>query len=129
MNKRIYWSLGLGVVGLFLVQKQTYWFSGTFWQDIKTSGLGAFGGALMGFLLGCIVERTADERPRRLKVLYWLLVMAIFGSFFGFGKEVPVGTTLIVFAVTIGIGLVLGLLQYFLQPGKQQDGTRPAADR
>src|SRR5260370_21989412 len=81
MNKKIYWSLGVGLLGLLVVQKGTYWFSVTYLHDIVTSVLGAFGGAIIGFLLGCIVENTTDERSRRFKVLYWLLVMAILGSF------------------------------------------------
>jgi phosphate/sulfate permease len=115
MKKRIYWGLGVGLVGLLLVQKETYWVSGTYLHDVVTSVLGAVGGVTIGFLIGCIVEKTTDERSRRLKVLCWLLVMAIFGSSLGFGKGVRVSTTLTVLASTLGIGLVIGLLQYFLQ--------------
>jgi phosphate/sulfate permease len=115
MNERIYWSLGVGLLGLLLVQKGTYWFSVTYLHDTVNSVLGAFGGAIIGFLLGCIVENTTDERSRRFKVLYWLLVMAIFGSFLGFGKGVPVSMTMTVLASTLGIGLLIGLIQYFLQ--------------
>jgi len=115
MKKRIYWGLGVGLLGLLLAQKGTYWFSATYLHDIVTSVLGAFGGVLIGFLISCIVEKPTDERSRRFKVLYWLLVMAIFGSFLGFGKGVRVSMTLTVLASTLGIGLVFGLLQYFLQ--------------
>ena len=118
MNRRFYWGLGVGLLGLLLVQKGTYWFRVTYPHDIVTSVLGASGGATIGFLLGCIVEKTTDERTRRFKLLYWLLVMAIFGSFLGFGKGVPAGTTLIVLASTLGIGLAIGLLQYILQRPK-----------
>jgi len=118
MNRRIMWSLGVGLVGLLLAQKHTYWYSASFARDIFTSALGALGGALIGYLLGCIVENASDERHRRVKVLYWLLVMATFGSFLAFGKGVPLNTTLVVLASTLGIGLVVGLVQYFLQRPK-----------
>jgi len=90
----------------------------SFARDIFTSALGALGGALIGYLLGCIVENASDERHRRVKVLYWLLVMATFGSFLAFGKGVPLNTRLVVLASTLGIGLVVGLVQYFLQRPK-----------
>jgi len=115
MKKRIFWSLSVGLLGLLLVQKSTYWFSVTYLHDAATSVVGALGGTVIGFLLGCIVEKTTDERSRRAKVLYWLLVTGIFGSFLGFGKGVPASTTLTVFACTLGIGLAVGLLQYFLE--------------
>lgn len=101
-----------------MVQKRTYWFSVTYLHDIVTSVLGAVGGAVVGFLLSCIVERSTGQWSRRFKVVYWLLVMAIFGSFLGFGNGVPASQTLTVMAWTLGIGLVLGLLQYFLQRPK-----------
>jgi len=44
--------------------------------------------------------------------------MATFGSFLAFGKGVPLNTTLVVLASTLGIGLVVGLVQYFLQRPK-----------
>jgi hypothetical protein len=106
VRKRIYWGLGVGLLGLLFTQKGTYWFSATYLHDIVTSVLGAFGGVLIGFLISCIVEKTTDERSRRFKVLYWFLGMAIFGSFLGFGKGVRVSMTLTVLASTLGIGLV-----------------------
>ena len=45
-------------------------------------------------------------------------MMAIFGSFLGFGKGIPVTMTLTVLASTLGIGLAIGLLQYFIQRPK-----------
>lgn len=105
-------------MGLLLAQKHTYWYSVSFKRDIFTSALGALGGAVIGYLLGCIVENTNDERRRRVKVLYWLLVMATFGSFLAFGKGVPLDTTLAVLGSTLGIGLVVGLIQYFIQRPK-----------
>ena len=50
-------------------------------------------------LLGCIVERPSDERQRRLKVLYWVLIMAILGLYLGIGRRVPVITTAMVLRV------------------------------
>ena len=115
MRKRMFWSLGLSMVGLLLAQKQTYWVPGTYFDDIKTSTLAVGGFGVAGFLLGCIVDKTPDERQRRAKLLYWLVVMAIFGSFLGFGKGVSANTTIAVFAWTLGIGLVIGTLQYFFE--------------
>ena len=65
MNKRIYWSLGVGLLGLLLVRKGTNWFSVTYLHDTVISVLGAFWGAIIGFLLGYIAENTTDERSRR----------------------------------------------------------------
>lgn len=118
MNKRIAWSLGVGLVGLYLAQKQTYWLQGTFLRDIRTCTIATLGCAAAGFFLGCIVEKTRDERSRRIKLFYWMLVMGIFGSFVAFGKGVPVSQALIVMAWSLGIGLGLGLLQYFLAAPK-----------
>lgn len=105
-------------MGLLLAQKQTYWYSASLPRDIFTSALGALGGGVIGYLLGYIVENASDERHRRVKILCWLLVMATFGSFLGFGKGVPFSTTLVVLASTLGIGLVFGFAQYFLQRPK-----------
>jgi len=118
MNRRIIWSLGVSFVGLLLAQKQTYWYSASFTHDIFTSALGVLGGGIIGYLLGCIAEDTSDERHRRVKVLYWLLVMTVFGMFLAFGKGVPLSTTLVVLGSTLAIGLVAGLTQYFLQRPK-----------
>lgn len=118
MRLRMYWSAGLSIVGLVLAQKQTYWVPGTYFRDIKTSIFAVVMSAVAGFLLGCIVEKAADERQRRMKILYWLIVMAIFGSFLGFGRGVLVSTTVAVFEWTLGIGFALGILQYFLQRPK-----------
>jgi MFS-type transporter involved in bile tolerance (Atg22 family) len=118
MRRRIYWSLGLGIVGLLLSEKQTYWLPGTYLRDIRTLALAVVGCAVAGFLLGCIAERTVDERHGRTKILYWLVVMAIFGSFLGLGKGVPIDTTVTVFAWTLGVGFGIGALQYFLQRPK-----------
>jgi hypothetical membrane protein len=118
MNKKVYWTLGLALVGLFLAEKQTYWLSVTYVYDVGTLALGACGGAVVGFFLACIVQNTTDERSRRFKILYWLLVMTAVGSFLGFGKGVPAKTTVTVMAWTLGIGFIVGLLQYFLQSKK-----------
>lgn len=118
MNRRIVWSLGVGLVGLLLAQKHTYWYSASIVRDIFASVLGVLGGTIIGYLLGCIVEETSDERHRRMKILYWLLVMATFGCFLAFGKGVPLNATLVVLGSTLGIGLMIGLIQYFFQPPK-----------
>jgi hypothetical protein len=118
MRKKIYWSLGTGLVGVLLAQKGAYGLPGTYLEDLGTFALGAIGGAIAGLLIGCIVEQTKDERKRQLKVLYWLLVMAILGSYLGIGRHVQIGTTFAVMMCTLGIGLLAGLLQYFMQSGK-----------
>jgi hypothetical protein len=115
MNRKLWWTFGVGLVGLLLATKETYWFPGTYFHDAESLTLGILAGTVIGFLFGCIVEKTADEWRRRAKVLYWLFAMAIFGSYMGFGKGVPTHTTLMVMAWTLGIGLAVGLLQYFLQ--------------
>lgn len=115
MNRKIVWSFGVGIVGLYLAQKQTYWLPGTYFHDALTSAAYAIGSAIAGFLMGCIVTKTVNERQRRLKIFYWLGVMGIFGTFLGSGKGVPISTTLTVLATTIGIGLMIGVLQYFFQ--------------
>jgi hypothetical protein len=115
MNRKLAWTLGVGLVGLLLAAKETYWFPGAYFRDAGILALGILAGALIGFLFSCIVERTADERRRRAKVLYWLFAMAVFGIYLGFGKGVPTHTTLMVMAWTLGMGLAVGLLQYFLQ--------------
>ena len=118
MKRKIYWSVGLAIVGLLIAQKQTYWVPGTYLFDIETSTVAIAGCAIAGFTLGCIVETTATERQRRLKILYWLVVMAILGSFIAFGNGVSVSTTATRLAWSLAVGLVIGILQYFLQRPK-----------
>jgi hypothetical protein len=115
MRKKTYWSIGLAVVGLLIAQKQTYWLPGTYLLDLETCTVAVVGCAIAGFTLGCIVETTTTERQRRLKILYWLVVMVILGSFLGFGRGVSVSTTATRLAWTLAVGLVAGVLQYFLQ--------------
>jgi len=115
MRRKLYWSLALGLVGALLAEKGTYWLSGTYLGDIETLALGLLGGALAGFLLGSIVERPTDERHRRLKIVYWLAVMAILGLYLGIGRRVPSTTTAVVLACTLGAGLLAGMLQYLVQ--------------
>jgi hypothetical protein len=86
MRRKIYWSAGLAIVGLLIAQKQTYWLPGTYLRDIETCGVAIVGCAIAGFTLGCIAERAATERQRRMKIFYWLAVMTIFGSFLGLEK-------------------------------------------
>ena len=114
MDKKLSWSLGLGLVGLCVAQKHTYWMPGTYLRDARTSAIAMIGCAAAGFLLGFIITKTPSERQRKLKVLSWLAVMGIFGSFLGIGKGVPLNTTLTVFAWILSVGLVIGILQYLL---------------
>jgi phosphate/sulfate permease len=118
VKKKVLWSLGLAIIGLFLAQKQVYWLPGTYSRDIETCSFAIVGCAVAGFIVGCIVERTKTERQRRPKILYWLLVTCILGSFLGLGRGVPVETTVTVLASTLLIGLVAGVFQFFLQPPK-----------
>ena len=118
MKRKIFWSVCLALVGLFIAQKQTYWLPGTYLLDIETCTVAIVGCAVVGFALGCIVETTATERQRRLKILYWLVVMAILGSFIAFGKGISISTTVTRLAWTLAVGVVIGVLQYFLQRPK-----------
>jgi hypothetical protein len=118
MKRKIYWSIGLAIVGFLIAQKQTYWLPGTYLLDIETCAVAIVGCAVAGFTLGCIVETTATEWQRRLKILYWLVVMAILGSFIAFGKGISVSTTATRLAWTLAVGLLIGVLQYFLQRPK-----------
>jgi len=121
MKKKIYWTLGVALVGFYLAQKQTYWFPETYLLDWTKSVLGILGGGTVGFLFGCIVEEASERKQRLLKVFYWLLLMAIVGYFLGAGKGVSLTLTVTVMACSIGLGLLLGVLQYFLQSGKKQE--------
>ena len=107
--------MAVGFVGFLLTTKKTIWIPGTYLDDAESLALGIIGGAVIGFLLSCIVEESTNERQRRAKVIYWLFVMAVFGCGLGFGKGVSTRTTLIRMAWTLGIGLTIGFLQYFLQ--------------
>jgi amino acid transporter len=118
MKRKIYWSVALATVGLLIAQEQTYWLPGTYLLDIETCAIAIVGCAAAGFTLGCIVEATTTERQRRLKILYWLVVMAILGSFIAFGKGISVSATATRLAWTLAVGLVTGVLQYFFQRPK-----------
>jgi hypothetical protein len=118
MKRKIYWSVGLAIVGLLIAQKETYWEPGTYLLDIETCTVAVVGCAVAGFTSGCIVDTTATERHRRLKILYWLVVMVILGSFIAFGNGISVRTTATRLAWSLVVGLVIGVLQYVLQRPK-----------
>lgn len=113
MKKKIVWTVGVALVGLLLATKETYWIAGTHVGDAAKLALGVVAGGSVGFFIGCIVEKTTDRRKRKLKVLYWTIALAVFGACLGFGRGVPVKQTVTVLTCTVGLGLVVGLLQYF----------------
>ena len=113
MRKRISWSFAVGLVGAFLAEKGTYWLPGTYLADLGALTFGFLGGAIAGFLLGCIVEKTRDEQHRRLKILYWVLATAILGVYLGVGKGASPSISITVIVSALGLGLVLGIVQYF----------------
>jgi hypothetical protein len=125
MKKKIAWTVGVALVGLLLATKGTYWLPGTYGGDSANLALGMAAGGLVGFLIGCIVEKTTDSRKRKLKVLYWTLALAVFGACLAFGRGVPIKQTVIVLTCTIGFGLVIGLLQYFWD---SRDASTPKVD-
>jgi len=118
MRKRIFWSVGVGLVGLYLATADTYWLPGTLLSDLSALAFGIVGGGFAGYSIARVAESVADERTRRLKVLHWLFVMAVLGCFLGFGRGVPIRNTLTVLACTLSIGLAVGTLQYYFQPPK-----------
>jgi hypothetical protein len=128
MKRRIYWSVGLAVVGLLIALKDTVWLPGIYLLDIVTCTVAIVGCAVAGFTLGCIVDRTGTERQRRMKILYWLVVMAILGSFIAFGKGISVSTTATRLAWSLAVGLVVGVLQYFLQRPKNCYLAKPPSE-
>ena len=117
MTKRFWWAISLSVLGLCMYQKQTYWLASSYLRDLRLSISGLLGGALVGYLIGTIVEKTKDQHQRRVKVAYWVVVLFIFGCFLGTGNGVGLTTTISVVGVCAAIGLAVGLLQYFFQPG------------
>ncbi|HEX5425928.1 MAG TPA: hypothetical protein VFW94_20435 [Candidatus Acidoferrales bacterium] len=113
MKKKMKWTIGVALVGGLLSTKGAYWLPGTYAADAANVALAMIPGGLIGFLIGCVVEKTTDTRKRKLKILYWTLALVVFGSCLAFGRGVPIKQTLTVLTCTIGFGLAVGLFQYF----------------
>jgi hypothetical protein len=118
-QKTLSWTIAVGLVGVLLASKETYWYPGTYLSDLSSLGVGLVGGAMLGFLFGLIVKKTTDEREARAKIFNWLLAMTGFGLFLSTGKGVPIKTTLTVMSCTISIGLAAGVLQFWLTKGQR----------
>jgi hypothetical protein len=73
--KRVFWTVGMGTVGLLLGLKG---------QDTPTdiwwTALGTIWGASIGYGLGTIFDQ---DRPTRHLVMYWAATLALVGLFFG----------------------------------------------
>jgi peptidoglycan/LPS O-acetylase OafA/YrhL len=122
--KRLAYSLVLGMVGLMLAEKHTYWMPGTYIRDFATLMLGVIGGGIIGFLLGCIVEEGREPKGR--KIVYWILAMAIFGYYLGAGRGVSFTMTLTVVGWSAGVGLALGVIQYSFESRKIKQSQPPS---
>lgn len=73
--KRVFWTVGMGTVGLLLGLKGQDTPSDIWW-----TALGTIWGASIGYGLGTIFDQ---DRPTRHLVIYWAATLALVGLFFG----------------------------------------------
>jgi len=73
--KRVFWTVGMGTVGLLLGLKGQ-----DTPADIWWTALGTIWGASIGYGLGTIFDQ---DRPTRHLVMYWAATLALVGLFFG----------------------------------------------
>jgi hypothetical protein len=73
--KRVFWTVGMGTVGLLLGLKGQDTPSDIWW-----TALGTIWGASIGYGLGTIFDQ---DRPTRHLVMYWAATLALVGLFFG----------------------------------------------
>jgi hypothetical protein len=114
MRRMAYWTIGLGLVGLFLAIKETYGLPGTSLRDLGTFSISIGCWSIVGFCMGSVIEKAKNERQRRMNFVYWLIGMICLASFLSFGKGVLISTTIAVFAGTLTVGLAAATLQYLI---------------
>jgi membrane protein YqaA with SNARE-associated domain len=73
--KRVFWTVGMGTVGLLLGLKGQDTPSDIWW-----TALGTIWGAGIGYGLGTIFDQA---RPTRHLVMYWAATLVLVGLFFG----------------------------------------------
>src|SRR5260370_11023635 len=73
--RRVFWTLGLGIGGLFLGLKGQDT-SGDMW----TTALGGIWGGSIGYGFGTIFDQ---KNPTKRIVIYWAATLALVGPFFG----------------------------------------------
>jgi len=98
--RRICWTLGLALIGLFLALKGqgAYLNAG----ELITGGVW---GAAVGFGFGSIFDQ---RRPGKKLIAYWAFTLALLGPFFG--PLLPLGSFVVRQALGSGIGLLVGAL-------------------
>lgn len=105
--RRIFWTLGMTLVGLFLAFKG---------QDVTVNAgeiaIGGIWAACIGYGLGSVFEKRAFRR--NTLIAYWCSTMALVGAFFGplFPSHDFIVQVLLGAVAGTFLGLILGLLHW-----------------
>lgn len=98
--RRIFWTLGMTLIGLFLALKG---------QDVQVNvtemAIGGIWGAAIGYGIGSIFDQ---RRPGRRLIIYWAVTLALLGLFFG--PLLSVASFVVRQALGCMIGALVGVL-------------------
>jgi drug/metabolite transporter (DMT)-like permease len=119
MMKRIYWTLGMAIIGVFLALKG---------QDVNVKvseiATGGIWAAAIGFGLGSIFDQ---RRPEKRLIIYWAATLTLVALFFG--PIVPVSSFLAreTIAGVLGAlaGAILGVVQLKLTRHESKTSEMP----
>jgi hypothetical protein len=110
--RRVYWTLGLTLAGLFLAVKEVDWVYDSMLHKLAILGLYAALGAITGFCLSIATQRSASNGKSVGRLMAWIAAFALMGLGIGHGN-VSWPFTLRVMAVTTAVGAFIGILQFF----------------
>ena len=110
--RRIYWTLGLTLAGLFLAVKELDWVYESILYKLAMLVLYAALGAITGFCLSIATQRSASNGKSVGRLIAWIAAFALVGLGIGHGN-VSWLFTLRVMALTTGVGALIGALQFF----------------
>jgi len=111
--RRLYWSLGLAVAGIFLSMKDIDWT-----YDSTSHKLGIFVlycliGATMGLCLSVAAESAPTRGKRLARLFCWVACFGLLGLALGHGNVPRLLTFRFIGAFAL-VGVVIGALQFLV---------------
>ena len=111
--RRLYWSLGLMLAGVFLSMKDIDWMYDSTSHKFAILLLYGAVGALLGMCLSVVVQPAASRGRRTARFFCWTAAFGLLGLAVGHGN-VPWLVTLRFIGVFAAIGAAVGSLQFFV---------------
>jgi hypothetical protein len=111
--KTVIWSIALACVGSALSLKDANWLGDPTPQKLWVLATSAFVGAALGACIAQIVKPVTNKKERAYKLVLWVCAFAILGLALGHGN-VPWSRTLEIIGYACIIGVVIGIVHYFL---------------